>query len=512
MSALTANLHREYFSPHQSDYAAIDQVQIFEGAALTLIAGQVQPLTSGDAFSGFALSPPNASRGVRIVTVSTKGKVELSVSGVVDDSSIGDTVYATDDNTFTVTPGGSEIGTICQSVNADRVVVEFDVGVSASGGGDLDIPVGTDGQLLGYNAGGELEALDAPLDVVAGDGFEVDTTTTLGSAILKSIPAVKPAVTVVATTNQALTGTPTIDGVATAAGSVILLTAQSTGAENGPWVAAAGAWARPTWYVTGSTTQAFAYITTFVRLGAVYQGSTWRMTTTGAITIGTTATVWVVTPLALNASTVATLTHPTSTWAARGSGTAVGQIKRISDIGPTEGTLMVWGGTYWKLLYPATLFLDTTLYTASTLDTNENVLLSWLMPAGLLRCARKWDVFMVFAKDGTTNTEGSRFRIGTAATSGATSISVLSGGTFSASSRSGMFETHFTMTSATNLSVLANPNRTSSWSGAASATTEPQDVTISDVDANALYMVWSTTMNGASDHGQLQQVIVHAWP
>lgn len=116
--------------------------------------------------------------------------------------------------------------------------------------------------------------------------------------------ATKPAVTVVATTNQALTGTPTIDGQATAAGSLILLTAQSTPSQNGPWVAAAGAWSRPTWYPTGGTTQAFQFITTLVRLGSTYQGTTWRMTTAGAITIDTTATTWVVTPLAVNVNTV----------------------------------------------------------------------------------------------------------------------------------------------------------------------------------------------------------------
>lgn len=114
----------------------------------------------------------------------------------------------------------------------------------------------------------------------------------------------KPAVTVVATSNQTLSGTPTIDGQATAVGSLILLIAQTTGSENGPWVAAAGAWTRPTWYPSGGTTQAFQFITALVRLGTTYQGSTWRMTTGGAITIDTTSTTWVVTPHALNASTV----------------------------------------------------------------------------------------------------------------------------------------------------------------------------------------------------------------
>lgn len=116
----------------------------------------------------------------------------------------------------------------------------------------------------------------------------------------KGALAVKPAVTVVATTNQTLSGTPTIDGQATASGSLILLTAQSTGSQNGPWVAAAGAWSRPTWYPSGGTSQAFQFITTFVRLGTVYQGSVWRQTAAAPITIDTTATTWVVTPTSGN--------------------------------------------------------------------------------------------------------------------------------------------------------------------------------------------------------------------
>lgn len=102
---------------------------------------------------------------------------------------------------------------------------------------------------------------------------------------------VKPAVAVVAVANLALTGEQTIDGQLTST-SLVLATVQTAGAENGPWVSAAGAWARPTWYPNGSTTEAPQFLTTFVRLGTVYVGSTWRMTT-ASVTIGTTATTWV---------------------------------------------------------------------------------------------------------------------------------------------------------------------------------------------------------------------------
>lgn len=112
---------------------------------------------------------------------------------------------------------------------------------------------------------------------------------------------VKPAVAVVATSNLTLSGEQTIDGQLTS-GSLVLATAQTAGAENGPWVSAAGAWARPTWYTSGSTTQAPRFLTTFARLGTTYQGSTWRMTT-ASVTIDTTATTWTQTPTNVNSVT-----------------------------------------------------------------------------------------------------------------------------------------------------------------------------------------------------------------
>lgn len=125
----------------------------------------------------------------------------------------------------------------------------------------------------------------------------------------KSSLAVKPSDTVVSTVNVALTGVQTIDGQLTVAGqSLVLATAQTAPAENGPWVVQVGVWTRPTWYPSGGTTQSFQFITTFVRLGATYQGSVWRMTTAGVITIDTTATTWVVTPLRINNATALLLT------------------------------------------------------------------------------------------------------------------------------------------------------------------------------------------------------------
>lgn len=171
------------------------------------------------------------------------------------------------------------------------------------GTGTIALTSNITGTNSGTNTGDQTITLTS--DVTGAGTGSFATTIAVGAVTdTKGSLAGKPSCTVVATTNQALTGTPTIDSQATAAGSIILATAQTAPAENGPWVAAAGAWARPTWYPAGGTTQAFQFITTLIRLGTVYQGSTWRITSSGAVTIDTTSTTWAVTMVALNASTI----------------------------------------------------------------------------------------------------------------------------------------------------------------------------------------------------------------
>ena len=100
--------------------------------------------------------------------------------------------------------------------------------------------------------------------------------------------AVKDAVRAATTADITLSGTQTVDGVALVAGDRVLVKNQSTGANNGLYNVAAGAWTRtidsdaPTGELSGG---AF----TFVQEGATNADSGWVCTTDGAITIGTTA-------------------------------------------------------------------------------------------------------------------------------------------------------------------------------------------------------------------------------
>lgn len=137
---------------------------------------------------------------------------------------------------------------------------------------------------------------------VVRDKFETLRIGTDIQAYDSGLGLVKPAVALVAVSNLTLSGEQTIDGITTV-NSLVLCTAQTTAANNGPWISASGAWTRPTWYATGSTSQAPQFLTTFVRLGTTYSGSTWRMTT-AAVTIGTTAQTWVQTPVSLASGNV----------------------------------------------------------------------------------------------------------------------------------------------------------------------------------------------------------------
>lgn len=114
----------------------------------------------------------------------------------------------------------------------------------------------------------------------------------------------KPAVGVVITSLPTLSGVQTIDGVSGVANTTLVLVATPTAnAAAGPWVMQTGAWTRPAWFPSGGTTQAFQFASERVRLGAVYAGSLWDITTAGNITIDTTPMTWAIKPAALNAST-----------------------------------------------------------------------------------------------------------------------------------------------------------------------------------------------------------------
>lgn len=87
------------------------------------------------------------------------------------------------------------------------------------------------------------------------------------------------------------TGTGRDWGSALTAGDRVLVKNQSTASENGIYVAAVGSWTRATDCNTSAnyTSQAFTFVE---ESNTTLAGSQWKVSTTGTITVGTTAVTW----------------------------------------------------------------------------------------------------------------------------------------------------------------------------------------------------------------------------
>ena len=132
--ALSANQTRNYVKRTDVEALPVQASSIvYVGSAVSIdTGGEVGPLATGDAgFYGFALEKVDNSSGSAgdvNVEVVTAGKVELTITGLNDNDDIGDKVYATDDNTFTLTASGAKaIGKVAQitSLTNNKAIVRF---------------------------------------------------------------------------------------------------------------------------------------------------------------------------------------------------------------------------------------------------------------------------------------------------------------------------------------------------------------------------------------------------
>lgn len=92
------------------------------------------------------------------------------------------------------------------------------------------------------------------------------------------------------TANITLSGAQTIDGVSVVAGDRVLVKNQSTGSQNGIYVASNSSWSRSTDCDTSAEYTSAAF--TFIEEGTTNGGTQWKVSTTGAINVGVTSVTW----------------------------------------------------------------------------------------------------------------------------------------------------------------------------------------------------------------------------
>lgn len=131
MTTLAADIKRPYALGDIEEYPVIAADIIYEGAAVGENgSGYSRPLLAGDVFQGFAVEHVDNSTGAagdRSVIVRTKGRIELPISGLAITANDRAPVYASDDNTFTLTAStNSKIGWVSRWVTIGVAIVEFE--------------------------------------------------------------------------------------------------------------------------------------------------------------------------------------------------------------------------------------------------------------------------------------------------------------------------------------------------------------------------------------------------
>lgn len=110
MTTLAADAPRDYFQGDFHEYPVIATDIIYQGAAIgDNGSGYARPLVAGDPFRGFAeLKADNAAgaAGDIYVRSRTRGDIRLAINALAI-TDVGKDVYASDDNTFTLTAGSN---------------------------------------------------------------------------------------------------------------------------------------------------------------------------------------------------------------------------------------------------------------------------------------------------------------------------------------------------------------------------------------------------------------------
>lgn len=130
--ALTQNTTRTAVSGDEVSLPVLESAVIYKGSAVGVTAaGYARALVGGDTFKGFAVAGADnlaGASGDSDVDVRQEGMFRLAIAGADVSANAGAPVYATDDNTFTLTPGGSYIGDVVVWSQGNEAIVALRTG------------------------------------------------------------------------------------------------------------------------------------------------------------------------------------------------------------------------------------------------------------------------------------------------------------------------------------------------------------------------------------------------
>lgn len=208
MTTLAADKPRDYQLGEIEEYPVLAADIIYEGAAVGENgSGYARPLQAGDPFLGFAIETADNAAGAAgaiRVKVRKRGNIVLPIAGLGITANDRPAVYASDDDTFTLTAGSNSlVGTVSRWVSTGVAVVEFDAfpnltitgtftGATSVAGATLAIPVthryvakttgGAEALTLANGTPGQLLTIELAVD--GGDGTLTPTTKTGFAAIV----------------------------------------------------------------------------------------------------------------------------------------------------------------------------------------------------------------------------------------------------------------------------------------------------------------------------------------
>ncbi len=132
MATLAADKPRQYGAVHVEDFTDLPVIAsdiLYEGSAVGLSSGNARPLVAADKFVGFVFRNVDNSAGAagaKNVRVRRKGTVVVPITGVTGVGDHTKQVYASDDDTFTLTSAGnSKIGHIVRFISGTTCEVDF---------------------------------------------------------------------------------------------------------------------------------------------------------------------------------------------------------------------------------------------------------------------------------------------------------------------------------------------------------------------------------------------------